>query len=87
VLAEKGSAHIESLCKWGPSKFTVRTRMLPSGRPPEETVTLVQDDPTWALEYAHFKGLCAAKARADLATDLWLNRTIRGLSAAALEAR
>ena len=83
VLAEKGSAHIESLCKWGPSKFTVRTRMLPSGRPPEETVTLVQDDPTWALEYAHFKKLCAEKARTDLSTDLWLNRTIRQLSAEA----
>ena len=25
VFAEKGSAHIESLCKWGPSTFTVRT--------------------------------------------------------------
>src|SRR5205814_5042496 len=60
ILAERGSAHIESLCKWGPSKFTLRTRVLPSGRPPEETVTLVQDDPTWALEYAHFKKLCAA---------------------------
>ena len=81
VLAEKGSAHIESLCKWGPSKFTVRTRMLPSGRPPEETVTLVQDDPTWALEYAHFKKLVADRQRTDLSTDLWLNRTIRRLSA------
>ena len=55
VLAENGSAHIESLCKWGPSTFTHRTRVLPSGRPPEESMTLVQDDPTWALEYAHFK--------------------------------
>src|SRR5262245_13542141 len=43
IFAEKGSAHIESLCKWGPSKFTRRTRVLPSGRPPEESVILVQD--------------------------------------------
>ena len=83
VLAEKGSAHIESLCKWGPSKFTVRTRVLPSGRPPEETVTLGQDDPTWALEYAHFKKLVADRHRTDLSTDLWLNGTIRRLSAEA----
>ena len=36
VLAENGAAHIRSLCKWGPSTFTHRTRVLPSGRPPEE---------------------------------------------------
>ncbi|MGQ0677861.1 MAG: Gfo/Idh/MocA family protein, partial [Rhodospirillales bacterium] len=30
VLAERGSAHISSLCKWGPSVFTRRKRVLPS---------------------------------------------------------
>jgi hypothetical protein len=79
VFAENGSAHIESLCKWGPSAFVHRTRILPSGRPPEETVTLVQDDPTWALEYAHFRGLCERGAVTDLSGDLWLNRVLRRL--------
>jgi predicted dehydrogenase len=79
VFAEKGTAHIRSLCKWGPSRFTVRERILPSGRPPEETVTLVQDDPTWALEYAHFRRLCAAGAPADLGNDAWLNQTLGAL--------
>ena len=69
ILAESGSAHIQSLCKWGPSQFTQRTRVLPSGRPPEESETLVQDDPTWALEYAHFKALCSSGAKTDLAND------------------
>jgi predicted dehydrogenase len=77
--AEKGSAHIRSLCKWGPSSFTLRTRILPSGRPPEETTTLVRDDPTWALEYAHFKQLCAARQPADLGGDAWLNRVLGAL--------
>ncbi len=86
VLAERGTAHIESLCKWGPSKFTVRMRVLPSGRPPEESVTLVQDDPTWSLEYAHFKQLCTERRATDLATDLWLNRTLRTLGEQALVA-
>ena len=80
VLAERGSAHIQSLCKWGPSLFTRRTRVLPSGRPPEDTETLVQDDPTWALEYAHFKALCASGAQTDLANDLWLHRVLARLS-------
>src|SRR3990170_2038488 len=55
IYGELGSAHIESLCKWGPTSFIRRTRVLPSGRPPEEIVTLVQPDPTWAIEYDHFK--------------------------------
>jgi predicted dehydrogenase len=80
VFAEKGSAHIESLCKWGPSKFTRRTRVLPSGRPPEETKTLVQDDPTWALEYSAFKTLVSSGARTDLSKDRWLLRTLGRLS-------
>ena len=79
VLAENGTAHIRSLCKWGPTTFTHRRRILPSGRPPEEQVTLAQDDPTWALEYAHFKRLCEAATPADLSNDLWLNRLLRNL--------
>jgi predicted dehydrogenase len=79
VFAEKGTAHIRSLCKWGPTTFTCRMRILPSGRPPEESVILVQDDPTWALEYDHFKSLCQRGAATDLANDLWLNRLLRRL--------
>jgi len=69
VFGELGSAHIESLCKWGPATFTVRTRVLPSGRPPEEIETLTQPDPTWAAEYAHFKALCATGTRPSLERD------------------
>jgi predicted dehydrogenase len=87
VLAEKGTAHIRSLCKWGPTTFTRRTRVLPSGRPPEDSVTLVEDDPTWALEYAHFRQLVAARATTDLRNDVWLNRTLRELGREALGER
>jgi predicted dehydrogenase len=85
VFAAKGSAHIRSLCKWGPSTFTLRTRVLPSGRPPEDSVTLIQSDPTWDLEYAHFKSLCVAKAQTDLSRDLWLQRMLRKLGEQAIE--
>ncbi len=85
VLAERGTAHIESLCKWGPTTFRHRTRVLPSGRPPEAAVTLVQDDPTWALEYEHFKKLCAARAVTDLSNDFALQRTLTRLAAEALK--
>lgn len=79
VLAEKGSAHIESLCKWDTTVFTKRSRILPAGRPPEERVSLNQPDPTWDLEYAHFKSLVESGAGTDLSTDLWLHRTLSRL--------
>jgi hypothetical protein len=78
VFAENGSAHISSLCKWGPSTFTVRSRKLPSGRPDEESVTLVQPDPTWALEYEHFKKLCQS-GESNVANDMWINDTLGAL--------
>jgi scyllo-inositol 2-dehydrogenase (NADP+) len=81
VFAERGSAHIESLCKWGPSTFTVRKRKLPSGRPDEEAVTLVQPDPTWAIEYGHFQALCERGAN-NLENDIWINQVLANLSAA-----
>ena len=76
LFGENGSAHIDSLCKWGPSTFTVRDRVLPSGRPSENSCSLVQADPTWALEYAHFKALCANQTSTDLSGDRWLVRTL-----------
>jgi predicted dehydrogenase len=83
VLAERGSAHIASLCKWGPSTFVHRRRKLPSGRPDEEAMTLVQPDPTWAIEYAHFERLCAL-GEGSLANDLWINERLNALTAGAL---
>lgn len=84
VLAEKGSAHISSLCKWGPSSFSVRKRVLPSGRPDEEMVTLVEADPTWAAEYAHFKTLISNNGSSNTDNDLWINQTLSDLSQQAL---
>jgi scyllo-inositol 2-dehydrogenase (NADP+) len=82
LLAENGSAHIESLCKWGPTSFTVRDRKLPSGRPDESSEILVQPDPTWAAEYAHFKSLCQSGGPDNLDNDLWINRTLRNATEA-----
>lgn len=85
ILGEKGTAHIESLCKWGPSTFRLRTRVLPSGRPPETSDTLVGPDPTWAAEYVHFKALCAAEEPHSLDTDIWINDELARLSGVAVE--
>lgn len=79
LLAENGSAHIESLCKWGPAIFTHRSRILPSGQPTEQRVTLVEPDPTWAKEYTHFMDLIAREHSTDLSNDLWLQSSLRRL--------
>jgi len=79
ILAEKGSAHIESLCKWGPTTFSHRERILPSGRPDENSITLVQEDPTWEAEYEHFKQLVSLGKTTDLSTDVWLQKNLNKL--------
>jgi scyllo-inositol 2-dehydrogenase (NADP+) len=82
VFAERGSAHLASLCKWGESRLTLRGRVLPAGRPAEETQVWPQGDPTWAAEYAHFRSLCAARSPTDLSGDRWLLSALARLSAA-----
>lgn len=84
VYGENGSAHINSLCKWGPSTFTIRKRVLPSGRPSEESKTLVRDDPTWQLEYEHFRNLCATRKGSNIENDLLINRALNKLASEAL---
>ncbi|HAT50325.1 MAG: Gfo/Idh/MocA family oxidoreductase [Nitrospirae bacterium] len=84
VYGEKGSAHISSLCKWGPSTLTLHERVLPSGRPPSHAITLTQPDPTWALEYNHFKGLVQRGSGGNLANDVEINRVLNRLRREAL---
>jgi scyllo-inositol 2-dehydrogenase (NADP+) len=75
VYAENGSAHIQSLCKWGPSTFSVRKRVLPSGKPDVYSETLEQPDPTWAIEYEHFKKICE-QGESNLHNDIWINSVL-----------
>jgi scyllo-inositol 2-dehydrogenase (NADP+) len=78
VHAEKGSAHIDGLCKWGASTLTIRERVLPSGKPTETKHVLEQPDPTWALEYQHFVELCK-NGYVGLEKDQWIDETLEGI--------
>ena len=80
VFGEKGSAHIDCLCKWGPSTLQVRKRVLPSGRPSETVETLEQPDPTWALEQAYFLKLCETGGT-NFSKDLWILQKMEELRA------
>lgn len=79
LFAENGSLHIDCLCKWGPSIFTKRERVLPSGRPKETQETLECPDPTWEAEYNHFQQICQ-KPPQDLSTDRWIYSTLEKLA-------
>lgn len=89
IFGEKGSAHIRSLCKWGPSTFTTRKRVLPSGRPLEESYTLVEPDPTWQFEYDYFKKLCITPDRDNIANqfdvDKWIYSELSAMSNQAVD--
>ena len=80
ILAENGTAHISSLCKWGPTKFIVRERVLPSGIPKEEQKVLIRPDPTWEFEYKFFKNLIKNKMQYNLNWQLKLNEILYNLS-------
>ena len=84
IFGEHGSAHVFCLCKWGPSTLTIRQRVLPSGRPKEQVETIEMKDPTWAIEYEHFKSLCTTGA-SNTENDLWINATLKKLTADAGE--
>ncbi len=79
VIGEAGSAHIHGLCKWGPSTFELRQRVLPSGRPMEESKTIESADPTWEKEYAYFKQLCLS-GQNNLDNDLWIQGALQSLT-------
>lgn len=84
VIGEQGSAHVSGLCKWGPSVFTLRKRVFPSGPPKEESSVLEIKDPTWEAEYLHFKRLCEESGLngggySGLEKDLWINECFRRL--------
>ena len=81
VIGEKGSAHIESLCKWGPSTFRLRNRVLPSGKPDEISETLVEDDKTWRKEYDYFLNLCKINGN-NLNNDIWISNVLNKLNSA-----
>ncbi len=76
LVFEKGSLHIDSLCKWGPSRLTIRKRIFPSGKPYEKNKVILSDDPTWNKEYKYFKSLIYKNQILDVSKDLWINEVL-----------
>ncbi len=54
VIGQKGSLHLDGLCKWGPSKIVLRKRKFPSGKPSEKKSKIISKDITWKKENNFF---------------------------------
>lgn len=79
ILAEKGSAHLIGLPKWGEASLTIRHRILPSGVPEEEVILQPKGDLTWEREYAHFMELCRQASPGSAFCGLARDQRIAGL--------
>ena len=79
IIGDKGSAHISSLCKWGPSTLTYRNRIFPSGKPIDEVSRIEISDPTWQLEHEYFFQQILSGAKTNLSTDCWISGVLKEL--------
>ena len=69
VIASKGSAHLNSLCKWSKNTFSYYKRKFPSGLPYEKKVSFNKGDPTWKAEYLFFKNLIKNRSKTSFKKD------------------
>ena len=79
IIGSKGSISINRLCKWGPSEFFLRKRILPSGNPKEYSKIIKKSDPTWKKEHDFFFQQIKNKAKTDLSNDLYIFKNLNNL--------
>tara|TARA_B100001029_G_C15054393_1_gene453200 strand:- start:1089 stop:1991 length:903 start_codon:yes stop_codon:yes gene_type:complete len=79
VLASKGSAHLNSLCKWGRNSLIYRKRKYPSGLPFEKKYTFEKGDPTWKSEFLYFENLIKKNFKTNFIKDMLLNKCFHKL--------
>lgn len=79
LIFEKGSLHMESLCKWGPSKYSIRKRTYPSGLPNERISIVKKKDITWDEELKYFKKMINKNTVTDLSNDIWISKVLNTL--------
>mgnify|MGYP001242717056 CR=1 FL=1 len=79
LIGEFGSAHLNSLCKWGPSEIILRKRKFPSGKPAETKNIINSKDITWEKEFKFFKSLVDNKKIQNLSTDVKILKNIHNI--------
>ncbi len=79
IIGSKGSLHMNSLCKWGPSSLIILKRKFPSGKPKQKKIIINKKDPTWALEHKYFFSLINNKKKNDLSKDIWIYQNLTSI--------
>ena len=79
IVGEKGSIHINGLCKWSDSILYYRKRILPSGIPKEKKFVELKGDPTWELEHKYFFKLVKKRIILDLYEQVINYKIIKNL--------
>lgn len=82
VFGSAGSLHVDGLGKWGGATLVHRTRVLPSGPPPETREASPAGDPSWAADLAEFERRVAA-GESSLENDWRISAALAGLLAQA----
>ncbi len=85
LYGEKGSLHLQGLCKWGPSELTICERIFPSGVPKERRKTITGSDVTWKKDLDYFESAIAA-GLSSFENDQWISKVLRNLGPASLPA-
>ena len=80
IIGSKGSIHLDSLCKWGPSTLKILQRKLPSGQPKEKKIIIKKKDPTWILEHKHFFTLLKLRKKNNFSKDIWINKNLKSIT-------
>jgi hypothetical protein len=79
IIGEKGSIHLDCLCKWGPSHLIYRRRIFPSGLPIEKKKTIISKDPTWKKEINYFINKIKNKEKINLEIDKYIFKNLKNL--------
>jgi predicted dehydrogenase len=82
VFGSAGSLHVDGLGKWGGASLVQRTRVLPSGPPPEVREASPAGDTTWEADLAEFERRAAA-GEGSLENDWRISAALAGLLAQA----
>lgn len=81
VIGEKGSLHVNGLCKWGPSYSICRIRKYPSGVPKEIIKRILSKDFTWIKEHQYFKKILnSVKNKKFLEKDIYISNELKKLT-------